>query len=168
MVEKSDSSELPEWMKSPVANIDYALRDANYYAQLLESQRTGECIFCHPEFPRNKGQEVYWEDQGWVLFECRPPRKDVEGEVVAGHLVLAPRAHGETMEDADWLAMAAACRFVEQKLGWKGYGFCWRVGDPAFSGRTIVHRHAHLLLPRQKLNESIGAMRAVRIDFPIG
>lgn len=162
------SDGIPDWMKSPVANLDYAKRSPDYYNQLVESGQTGKCIFCDPEFPRNNGQKVYWEERGWLLFDCKPPRKDVDGELIAGHLVLAPRAHGEEMTDADWLAFGAACRFVERELGWKGYGIGWRVGDPALSGRTIIHRHAHLLLPRQKEYPELGIRRAVVVTFPIG
>ena len=159
-------SEVPGWMKSPVANLDYAERNKAYYEQLLESERTGECIFCAPGFPND--QPIVWENDGWVLCECRPKRLDVEGQEVDVHLLLYSRKHGEEMCAADWLSFGAAYDFVTKELGWQGGGFGWRFGDPAFSGRTVIHRHAHFFMPRQKFSDKVGRLRAVPVNFPIG
>ncbi len=161
-----DEKELPAWMLSPVANTDYAKRSPAYYAQLLESERTGQCIFCAPGFPND--QRIVWEGHGWVLCECRPRRRDKEGVEVEDHLLFYPRAHGEGMNSEDWAALGAAYEFITTVLGWTGGGLGWRFGDPAISGRTIVHRHMHFLRPRQKFHEDPGVTRAVAVDFPIG
>lgn len=159
-------SEVPDWMKSPVANTDYAKRSPAYYEQLLESERTGECIFCAPGFPND--QRIVWEGHGWVLCVCQPRRKDVEGQEVDDHLLFYPRLHGEEMLLSDWLALAGAYDFVTKELGWRGGGVGWRFGDPAISGRTIIHRHLHFFRPRQKFHEEPGVTRAVPVNFPIG
>ena len=131
-----------------VANIKYG---GEYQDQLKEAQRTNQCIFCQTSFQEDRDKVLHRED-GWFIRRNDYPTKDIDGENPHGHWLIVSERHlspdPETLQDADFLAIARNFRWLAREASIPGGGFAIRFGIPQWSGQTIIHAHIHIIQPR--------------------
>lgn len=163
------SSDPEERRRRPVvANPQYG---GEYGAEIEEAQRTGECIFCKPEF-REKG---IFSFGGWFVVHNSYPTKDREGQHPAFQFLFVSKGHGDdegSFCTGDWGDVLSLLELCKRRFGIDGGCLFARDGDPLLSGRTIQHPHVHYYVPR--VVRAVGdaaahrGLRAVPIDIPAG
>lgn len=140
-----------------VSNIKYG---GPYQQELIESQRTGTCIFCKSTFQ----SQVLCEYKGWILLRNTFPAMDSQGGHAQFHFLAVPKKHSKSL----WLnsrGLAAASHlftWARNTYEFEGGAIFQRVGSPKFSGMTVCHPHVHLVVPRLDANgDSIPVYMAV-------
>lgn len=125
----------------------YCIENHRTAEQLTEMQRLeaeGSCIFC-PEILRDHArQRIFFETAHWIVT---PNEFPYQGTSL--HLLLIPHAHVTDMLDLDDAARGdfwAALGETRERFRLTHYGLGARNGDCRFTGGTIAHVHAHVLV----------------------
>lgn len=141
-----------------VANLQYAEEEPEYLRRLRESEKSGECIFCHPEKLENLVFEREGEASqrlmvinGWFAKQRDWPGKGRDTETpTAAYFLLIPERHilrFEELTREDWEAVRTWVRWLIREIQIPGGTVGFRFNDPAFSGGTIYHFHVHIIQP---------------------
>lgn len=153
---------------SPVAgNFQYA--EGEYQRKLIESQQTGQCIFCKPAFQDDPDYPVLRRENDWYLRERTRtyPSPDRAGNYPTLYLMMVRDTHGEDLTDEDWISIGRLLNWARENYQIPGGGLCMRFGN-TLGGRTIYHHHFHLVQPNQKGVNDNGDQLAEPWDFPVG
>jgi ATP adenylyltransferase len=115
--------------------------------QLAEMQRLEErglCLFCPDGLREHERQRVLTETKHWTITPNEFPYPGT-----SLHLLLVPRQHAGDLLDLEpdvqadfWTALA----WIRDRYGLSYYGLGVRNGDCRYSGATIRHVHAHVLV----------------------
>lgn len=119
------------------------------------------CPFCPDNFRYHK-QPILKRRNGWFLTPSTWPYKNTKH-----HLLIIGVKHRERLEEltaADWRAITGLAKFAVKKFKIPGGGLIMRFGETAYTGATVCHLHAHLVVPKLKN----GARVAKTVEFPIG
>jgi diadenosine tetraphosphate (Ap4A) HIT family hydrolase len=134
-------------------------RGKKYKKVLHEIESVGVCPFCPKNF-RWHTKPILKQSDDWFITENFNPYKNSQY-----HFVIINKKHKERFSElslADWRNMARLALWAIKKFKIKGGGFALRFGDAAFTGATVCHIHAHVIVPKVKNKES------VPVFFPIG
>lgn len=119
-------------------------RTAEQSAEMERLERLGVCLFCPDDIKGHERQQVLWETAHWIVT---PNEFPYQGTRL--HLLLVPKFHATDMIDlpaesqADFWAVLSE---VRERYGLTSYGLGVRNGDCRFTGGTIRHVHAHVLV----------------------
>jgi len=146
-------------MKKPV-DMRYAHNDEQR-AVLERILQKGRCPFCMPDLKKYHREEIY-EYGYWLITRNQWPYRGAKE-----HWLLILRRHAERIADIPpgaWSDLGVIARDLERSLKLRGGALAMRFGDSSVTGATVLHIHAHLIVP--KINEKTKKARVVR--FPIG
>jgi ATP adenylyltransferase len=125
----------------------YCFDNARSPEQLAEMRRldaAGVCLFCPEYLASQSRQQVLFSTQHWTITPNEFPYPGT-----SLHLLLVPHQHaadvlelGEEVRSDFWVALRA----VAERHGLRHYGLGVRNGDCRFTGATIRHVHAHVLV----------------------
>jgi diadenosine tetraphosphate (Ap4A) HIT family hydrolase len=125
----------------------YCFGNARTAEQLAEMRRldaAGICLFCPDGLARHARQRILLRTRHWAVTPNEFPYRGT-----SLHLLLVPDQHAAGLLDLSeevrqdfWQALAAVTR--EHKLSHYGLGV--RNGDCRYTGATIRHVHAHVLV----------------------
>jgi ATP adenylyltransferase len=125
----------------------YCLENFRTAEQLAEMQRleaAGVCLFCPAELERHAGAAAFLRTEHWTVMP-----NDFPYAGTSLHLMLIPRQHAGDLLDlgpeaqADFFAALGAAR---AHYGFGHYGLGVRNGDCRYTGATIAHLHAHVVV----------------------
>lgn len=134
-------------------------KGSRYRAVIHDIARAGVCPFC-PEHFRWHTEPLLKRYGGWALTKNFNPYRNA-----ALHLIIIATAHKERLEEltpADWRALSFLARWAIQKFKIRGGGIALRFGDTAYTGATVCHLHAHLIVPKLR------GKKALPVLFPFG
>ncbi|MCK9361230.1 hypothetical protein M0Q28_03285 [Patescibacteria group bacterium] len=122
-------------------------RKYNQYLSMIEDYIAGKCAFCDPLGPKNV---VIHEIDGWRVWENPFPEANT-----ALQLVLASVRHISTEQlpgVEDILAVAKLFVWAGERYAGQmpGGGLLMRFGSPEYNAGTILHQHAHIMVPNLK------------------
>ena len=113
-------------------------------AEMARLDAAGICLFCPEHLASHAGQRILFSTEHWAVTPNRYPYQGT-----SQHLLLVPHQHaGDLLELSDevrgdfWVALAQ----VAQTCELRHYGLGVRNGDCRFTGATITHVHAHVLV----------------------
>ena len=109
---------------------------------MIQSYRSGACLFCDPLGPKNK---VIHEALGWRMWVNPIPEKHS-----ARHLVMAPVEHISPEDEIvvdDFTAIGELFSWAKQEFKFKGGGLLMRFGSTWFNAGTILHLHVNIIVP---------------------
>lgn len=140
-------------------------------AEVIKSEREYEakmraegCRFCQKEW-HEKAIAAY---EGWIAVPNEFPRVDALFVQPAYQIVLVPVDHlTESISAQGFAAIAYLRDQLVVRLDLRGYGICIREGERLWSGKTVPHVHAHLIVP-QIVKLADGTLHASTFNFPIG
>jgi len=119
-------------------------RTAEQLAEMRQLEAQGVCLFCPEALSTHARQQVLLRTSHWTVT---PNEFPYPGTVL--HLLLVPDQHAADLLDlADdsrqdfWTALA----LVRSRYGLSYYGLGARNGDCRYTGATIRHVHAHVLV----------------------
>lgn len=108
-------------------------------------EAAGICLFCPSGLRESQQQQILLETAHWTATLNAYPYPGT-----AFHGLLVPHQHASDMLDLDpecqrdfWTALAS----LRERYGLRYYGLGVRNGDCRFTGGTIAHVHAHVLVP---------------------
>ncbi len=113
-------------------------------AEMRRLEAAGICLFCPATLREHGRQRVTFETSHWMVT---PNAFPYQGTRL--HLLVIPHQHVNDMADLDDAALAdfwTALRQVRATFGLDHYGLGVRNGDCRFTGATIAHVHAHVLV----------------------
>jgi diadenosine tetraphosphate (Ap4A) HIT family hydrolase len=115
--------------------------------QLAEMQRledAGICLFCPDGLQGHTRNEIVHQTAHWTVTPNAFPYPGTRL-----HLLLVPHQHAGDLLDLDpdaradfWTALA----WVRDNYGLSYYGLGVRNGDCRYTGATVTHMHAHVLV----------------------
>jgi ATP adenylyltransferase len=125
----------------------YCFGNARTAEQLAEMRRldaAGICLFCPDGLARHARQQVLFRTRHWAITPNEFPYPGT-----SLHLLLVPDQHAGDLLELDeevrqdfWEALGVVAR--EHRLSHYGLGV--RNGDCRYTGATIGHVHAHILV----------------------
>jgi diadenosine tetraphosphate (Ap4A) HIT family hydrolase len=119
-------------------------RTEEQLAQMRRLEAAGICLFCPDSLREHARQRVIHETAHWAVTPNAFPYAGTRL-----HLLVVPRRHVNDMLDLDDAALAgfwAALRWAREEYGLGSYGLGVRNGNCSFTGATIAHVHAHVLV----------------------
>lgn len=121
----------------------------------------GECPFCPSHF-RHHRKKILQREGSWFITENSWPY-----EKTRKHLVIIGTTHKENLSEVTPEDMTSILRLLQwavRRFKISGGGFAMRFGQTRYTGATVCHLHAHLIVPQ--LNRT--SRRAHTVPFPIG
>ncbi|MBI2590226.1 HIT domain-containing protein [Candidatus Berkelbacteria bacterium] len=148
-------------MAKQVVDPHYATRNSEYQQVIATINKEARCPFCSDNFKYHK-KPILREFKGWMITESSWPYPKTQL-----HLLLIAKAHHERLgelSDADWQAIGQLVAWAEKKFGLPGGALALRFGETRYTGATVCHLHAHIIVPTvDKITN-----RATPVIFPIG
>lgn len=132
------------------------------HARLDEQRRVmeaivaaGHCPFCDEHMPKYHTQPTLQENASWILTPNQWPYENTRV-----HLLTINKRHVERLQDltdADWKDLGALLMWAQQRFDIPGGALGMRFGDLKFSGATVKHLHAQLIVPKEDTATGIPA-----------
>jgi ATP adenylyltransferase len=144
--------------KGPVVDLRFA-KTVEYRNVLETIRKDGRCPFCPQNFKYHKNP-ILKRSGGWLITKNSWPYQNTKH-----HFILLGIKHKETLDQLslhDLKAIFALLRWAVKRFAIKGGGFAMRFGETRFTGSTVVHLHAHLIVPKLKRGQSTTVL------FPFG
>lgn len=113
-------------------------------AEMRRLEAAGICLFCPASLREHASQEIAFETRHWSVTPNAFPYRGTRL-----HLLIVPHQHASDLLDLGDEALAdfwAALRQVREQYGLDYYGLGVRNGNCSFTGATIAHVHAHVLV----------------------
>lgn len=143
-----------------IVNLESA-RTEEYRKVLEQIVKDGKCPFCEENF-RYHNEPILWTCGDWFITRNRYSYKEAE----MAFLILNTKKHTEKYSELgpkDHLAIEMLISWAVKEFGILGGGIAMRFGEPKFTGATVRHLHAHLIVP--KIGEN---GKSIPVNFPIG
>ncbi len=140
-----------------VRNAEVVKRDD--YAKTLKAIIAGGfCPFCEEHLFRHHSRPIVYKSKHWLVTENAWP---YEGS--RHHFLFIARKHVENIEELSataWTELHAMHRFLVKRCGLKGATLFIRSGDTKFTGASVNHLHAQVIVggPRTKNPRFIKAL----------
>ena len=128
-------------------------RTAEQLAEMERLEAAGICLFCPDSLREHTRQRVLFETGHWTVTPNEFPYAGTRL-----HLLVVPHQHVNDLLDLDEAALAdfwSALRAVRERFGLDYYGLGARNGNCSFTGATIAHVHAHVLVGDPALDPEI-------------
>jgi ATP adenylyltransferase len=119
-------------------------RTAEQLAEMRRLEAAGLCLFCPDSLSRHATQQILLQTRHWSVT---PNEFPYPGTLL--HLLLVPSQHAADMLDLDQEVQQdfwPVLRAVRDRYHLSYYGLGIRNGDCRFTGATIRHVHAHVLV----------------------
>ena len=119
-------------------------RTAEQLAEMRDLEARGLCLVCPGGLAGHSRQQILFQTRHWTITPNAFPYPGT-----ARHLLLVPGQHAADLLDLDeavrqdfWTALAQ----VRDRYALSYYGLGVRNGDCRYTGATIRHVHAHVLV----------------------
>lgn len=135
---------------------DFNFKNARFSEQLnkmKEMHKLGICMFCKEGMKKYHGAPILREKKWWFVTKNDYP---YEGTKV--HILIAYKKHIDSINNISSGAMTELLghiKWIIKKYKMPGGVFAMRFGDTNYTGATIKHLHAHIILgaSREKLGK---------------
>ena len=147
--------------KKRVVNSKNAKGRGDYADIIQQISEEGKCPFCQDNFKYHR-KPILKKRKGWFITEASWPYKDTKH-----HFIVLGEKHKEEItevKNSDWEAINFLLKWISKEFKIKGGGFLMRFGDTHYTGASVCHLHAHIIVPEidKKTKE------AKVVYFPIG
>jgi diadenosine tetraphosphate (Ap4A) HIT family hydrolase len=119
-------------------------RTPEQLAEMRSLEARGVCLFCPDGLRQHERQQILFATRHWSVTANAFPYAGT-----ALHLLLVPHEHAGDLLDLSGDAQQdfwTALGMVRDRYGLRYYGLGVRNGDCRFTGATIRHVHAHVLV----------------------
>lgn len=124
-------------------NIDNA-RHAQQSEQMKDLAERGVCAFCWEHFDNEHREPIELKTDHWIVT-----KNDYPYDRTSLHLILIPREHVGTLSELSQATLhdlTDTIVAVEKKWQLTHYGVGIRSGDMRYTGGTVEHLHAHIIV----------------------
>lgn len=147
-------------MKKKVVDTRYA-KSSEYRRIINEIADKGRCPFCPENFIYHKNP-ILQRSGDWFITQNSWPYANT-----LHHFVIISSIHKERLAELtvrDLASILKLMKWAEREFDIPGGGFALRFGETAYTGATVCHLHAHLIVPLKNRKNQ----RAQTVLFPIG
>ena len=147
--------------KKKVVDARFAKGRKGYLSVINQIADEAKCPFCPDNFRYHK-KPILKRSGHWFLTPSTWPYKDTKH-----HLLIIGTQHKEQLSEltpADWRAIASLATHAIKKFKIPGGAITMRFGETAYTGASVCHLHAHLIVPKLKPGKRV----AKTVWFPIG
>lgn len=133
-------------------------RTKEYKQALTESIAEDVCPLCPPM--KWHPNPILKNDGNWLITKTSQPYPNSKN-----HFLLICKKHIETLSDLsekDLKSILNLVKWATKKFDLKGGGITMRFGETLYTGATIKHLHAHLIVP------NVEGDKVSPVWFPIG
>jgi ATP adenylyltransferase len=133
----------------------------------------GVCPFCPEHFNKYHPKPVLKRSGGWLITENIKPYPNA-----AFHFLLVSTKHLTSiaeMTSTDWQCIQELIHWAEEEYKIEGAAFAMRYGSSRFTGASVTHLHAHLIVADATRKRSAWELILARVfkksqavEFPIG
>src|SRR3989344_734551 len=119
----------------------------------------GECPFCPHNFKYHKNPILKTSGE-WFITRNSWPYKNA-----GHHYVIIDRIHKEELHEItseDLMHIYILGTWAVQEFELKGGALAMRFGETTYTGASVCHIHAHLIVPKTEKG------KALTVEFPIG
>lgn len=150
----------PEIVIEPQVDPRYA-KSPGYAADLEDILAQGVCPFCPENFNWHPNP-ILRKLGRWIITQNRQPYENTKH-----HFLLKGDEHKESLAELtplDWVSMRGLISWAMEEFKFEGGGLAIRFGPSNYTGATVRHLHAHLIVPEldPKTNQ------AIAVSFPFG
>lgn len=142
--------------------VDPRFAKTGEYKDVIKTiESKGKCPFCPDNFKYHK-EPILKEGKDWFITRNSWPYKGA-----AHHFIVISRTHKEQLDKlkpADWAEISSLIDWAVKKYKITGGAMAMRFGETTFTGATVCHLHAHLIVP--EIDSKTGTAKTV--NFPIG
>ena len=131
-------------MKNQYIDIDNA-REDEQRAVMQNIIKAGHCPFCLKNLQKYHTSPFLKETKNWLLTTNRWPYPNTKH-----HLLAILKTHKEILSELtaqEGAQLIEILAFAQKHTNAPGGGFAMRFGDTDYSSGTIVHIHAHFIVP---------------------
>lgn len=143
----------------PKLKVDPRNARTDGYKQIMQDIVTdGSCPLCPPM--KWHPNPILKDNGGWIITENSHPYPNTRH-----HFITVSKKHIETLEEftsQDLESILDLAKWACQEYNIKGGGLTMRFGDTLYTGATIKHLHAHLIVPKVEDGQ------VSPVYFPIG
>ncbi len=140
--------------KKKVVNRRFA-RKGEYDSVLKTIEKRGKCPFCPDNFKYHKNP-ILKKRCGWFVTKISWPYKNTKH-----HFIIISDKHRENIQELigkDMESILYLAKWIVSRYKIRGGGLAMRFGNSLYTGATVCHIHAHLIVPK----------RGKTVNFPIG
>ena len=122
-------------------------------AEMRRLEAAGICLFCPAALREHARQQVIFETRHWAVTPNEFPYRGTRL-----HLLVVPHQHVNDMLDLGDDARSdfwTALRAIRERFDLDHYGLGVRNGNCGFTGATIAHVHAHVLVGDPALDPEV-------------
>ncbi len=154
-------------MKSETKNLNVDpsnARNEDYKKAMDEIITTNDCPLCPPM--KWHPNPIIRDNGLWLLTKNGFPYKDTEH-----HLLLISKRHIEELAeitDEEAQSVFSLAKWATREFNIKGGGLTMRFGDTLYTGATVKHLHAHLIVPELSKEITGDKAKVIPVYFPIG
>lgn len=135
-------------------------RTKEYKRVMSEIVAKGVCPFCPKTFKWHT-KPILKRDRQWFITENFTPYPNAQY-----HFIVISKQHKENLSELsveDLCSILNLMNWTTKKFKIKGGGITMRFGDTLYTGATVKHLHAHLIVPIVKAGKP-----PLPVYFPIG
>lgn len=143
-----------------IVNTRFA-KSESYLRVLEEIKGKGKCPFCPKNFHYHK-KPILKTIGNWFITENSWPYHGTKH-----HFLIIGTQHIEHitgLKGADIKEIFSLATWATETFHIKGGALTMRFGDTDYTGSSVAHLHAHLIVPKIKPRQTT----AVTVNFPIG
>ena len=158
-------SDPPRDLPEPAPLVDPQNARAEGYRKVIEQiENEDECPFCEKSsnFLAAHTQPIIMQNAHWLFTYATWPYDDTKTHYLA--ILRRHITHIVNMLPAEWTSLAALIHQLSPKNDIPGGALTMRFGPTQYTGATVIHLHAHIIVPT--IDEESG--RAKVVYFPIG
>ncbi len=122
-------------------NLNHA-RNALQMQRMKEAQEKGICCFCREFFEEYHTAPISYENEHWLVT-----RNDFPYEGATEHFLLVAKRHvftPQALSPLEWKCLQDALNTVSRLV--PGGAFLMRFGETSYTGGTMAHLHAHVIV----------------------
>jgi diadenosine tetraphosphate (Ap4A) HIT family hydrolase len=116
----------------------------DYVATLKEIVEEGFCPFCEEHLFKHHRKPLLFKNAHWLVTENFWPYDGVKRQfllITRKHI-----SHVTGLSPEGWKALGSACKRLARDYGLKGGTLLMRFGDTAYTGASVSHLHAQIII----------------------
>jgi diadenosine tetraphosphate (Ap4A) HIT family hydrolase len=118
--------------------------DGIYSSVIAKIQQDGVCPFCKDQLTKYHKNPILLEGKYWLITENMYPYKGTQH-----HFLLIHKRHVNHMKDLStkaWTELEKISNQVFKDYHVEGGSFLMRFGDTRYTGASVTHLHAHIII----------------------
>lgn len=141
--------------KSEKKVVDLRFAEGEYKRVIEAIAQKGKCPFCNKNFGYHR-KPILRETQKWFVTESTWPY-----EHSLWHFLIIAKEHKESileLEKSDFVEILELTQWINSEYKLPGGALCMRFGETEYTGSSVCHLHAHLIMP----------IKRNTVNFPVG